>query len=133
MSMTVKLSTDKTPEKRPDGGVENTFRGTSLTTVSIAGAATVWLISANDLLIGDVVYLTPGHGWSRQLTDALAIAEKSDALTVFTRVSNDQAVVVGHTLLEANQHADGTLTLSHYRDRIRFSGPTHTYAPTGQP
>ncbi len=97
----------------------------SLANPSIAEANTVWLISANDLLMGDVVYMTQKIEWSRVLTEAFPMGEKSVALSNLTNVVSDQSIVLGHTLVEASLHADGALSLSHYRDRIREGGPTH--------
>jgi len=51
-------------------------------------AVSVWLISANDLLSGQVVYQSP-------------------------------------LIVDAHLHTDKTLTLTHFRNRFRESGPTH--------
>ncbi|MFT6301410.1 MAG: hypothetical protein ACI9XK_004343 [Granulosicoccus sp.] len=111
--------------------MKNLKKNYSLAKLSITGADAIWLISANDLLTGGVVYMTPTSGWSRVLSDAFTISEKSVALSHLANLVSDQSIVLGHTLVEANLHTDGALTLSHYRDRIREDGPTLT-GPTHQ-
>jgi hypothetical protein len=54
------------------------------------------------------------------------MGEKSVAVSHLTNVVSDQSIVLGHTLVEASLHADGALSLSHYRDRIREGGPTQS-------
>ncbi|MGK0231911.1 MAG: hypothetical protein ACI9US_004594, partial [Gammaproteobacteria bacterium] len=97
--------------------------------LSVAGTDAVWLISANDLLMGGVVYLTPTMGWSRVLLEAFTVRKKSVALSQLASLVADQSTVIGHTLVEASLHADGTLSLLHYRDRIREGGPTRETLP----
>lgn len=107
----------------------NFNKNTSLAKFTVAETDAVWVISANDLLIGSVMYMTPALGWSPILSEALTMNEKSAALSHFDSLAGDQSIVLGHTLVEASVLADGTLRLSHYRDRIRASGPTRETIP----
>jgi hypothetical protein len=114
--------------------VTNLNKNASLAKLSVAGADAVWLISANDLLMGGVVYMTPTKGWSRVLSEAFTVHEKSVAVSQLASLLADQSTVLAHTLVEASVRADGTLSLSHYRDRIREGGPTRETLPqTGLP
>lgn len=99
-------------------------KNTSLARLSFSEASTVWLISANDLHNGYVVYLTPVFDWSRELSVAFTIGDKSTALSHLANIATDESTVVSQTLVEAGIETDGTLSLLHYRDRIREAGPT---------
>lgn len=85
----------------------------------------VWLISANDLLSGEVIYLTATGDWSRNLNDALCREDKNVVATEVTELETQQNRVLGPTLVEACINPDGTCVLQHFRDRFRDSGPTH--------
>ena len=105
--------------------MNNLIKNRSLTKLTVAGTETVWLISANDLLLGDVVYLTAANDWSRVLSEASYNRDKPVVDSQLEVLATDQSTVLGHALVEANLLEDGSLSLSHYRDRIRLGGPTH--------
>jgi len=85
----------------------------------------LWLISANELLSGDVIYLTSTGDWSRSLSDALCVDDKSAVASKVQQLEAEQNRVLGPILVEARVNPDGTLALQHFRDRFRESGPTH--------
>ena len=93
--------------------------------VSSPEQGSVWLISANDLLSGDVIYLTELGDWSRNLVDALCREDKSVVTAEVTELEMQQNRVLGPILVEACVNSDGSLALQHFRDRFRDSGPTH--------
>lgn len=85
----------------------------------------VWLISANDLLEGGVVYLTEKSEWSRSLSSARIIKDKETAAELLADIEKNQTFVVSPFSVNACLSLSGDLTLPHFRDRYRESGPTH--------
>ena len=81
------------------------------------------VVSANDLLDGDVVYLTRNGTWTRSLADAV-IAEDKAAANDLLAVANDQpGRVVGPTLVGIERRETG-VEPAHIRERLRDSGPS---------
>lgn len=83
------------------------------------------IVSANDLLSGDVVYLDRAGAWTRRL-DAAAVAETpgaADDLLAVAATQPDQ--VVGPYLADVARPEDGAAPLPmHLRERIRDRGPS---------
>lgn len=82
------------------------------------------IVTANDLLVGDVVYLTAAGGWSRRLAEA-AVAETPEAaerLLALAAGQPDRAV--GPYLAAVARDAGGALRFAHHREAIRDHGPT---------
>ncbi len=82
-------------------------------------------VTANDLLEGDVVYLTAAHGWSRALMDAAIAGSNEEAERLLAVAVPQEATVVGPYLIEISRNSDGTLEPVHYRERIRTLGPSN--------
>lgn len=80
------------------------------------------VVSANDLLEGDVVYLRDDGGWSRNIADA-SIADTSEAAHALLAKAAQPDVVVGPYLLEVEPTPSGPQPL-HFRERFRLSGPS---------
>ncbi|MGB2198956.1 MAG: DUF2849 domain-containing protein [Luminiphilus sp.] len=82
------------------------------------------VITANDLLTGEVVYLDLAHRWSPELSTAKVfnvIDEAEDELaTVFS-----EAVVIGAYLAEVS--TDSKVTPRHYRETFRHKGPSNYF------
>lgn len=86
----------------------------------------LWLISANDLLLGDVVYLSDQSSWTRELTDAKCFITEQAAGQARLQAESQSDLVVGPILVAASWHAsEQRVEFDHYRDRFRDSGPTH--------
>ncbi len=81
------------------------------------------IISANDLLDGDVVYLDGNGNWTRLIRDA-AVAETSDAADALNAAANQPQKVIGPYLIDVALNAAGIPIPNHYRERIRDHGPT---------
>lgn len=80
------------------------------------------IISANDLISGDVVYLTRAHGWTRTLLDA-AIARTPQAAEAMAKAADQPAQVVGPYLLDISETGTGPVPV-HFRERFREQGYT---------
>ena len=85
----------------------------------------VWLISANDLMLGDIVYYTASGSWSRQLSEAACLTLESEARAIVEEHEARHSQVLSPTLVKAYQVGNSKPVLSHYRDRYREVGPTH--------
>ena len=88
-------------------------------------AISVWLLSANELLSGQVVYLTTNQQWSRDILDAHQYDDHAVAAQALEALEADQSVVLSPLIVDARRHVDKTLTMTHFRNRFRESGPTH--------
>jgi hypothetical protein len=83
------------------------------------------VVTANDLLEGDVVYLDPAGKWTRRHQDAeLFVAETSasDALA-FAKAQAGQ--IVGAYLADAVEGPDGKPRPVHFREVFRTKGPSN--------
>ena len=81
------------------------------------------VVTANDLLQGDVIYLQADGRWSRSLGDAEYIEDEAYAQTrlAAAQAQND---VVGAYLADAKQGADGPEP-THFRETFRTRGPSN--------
>lgn len=85
------------------------------------------IVSANDLMDGDVVYLTGRETWSRKISEA-AIAhdlEAADALLVQGEARQD--LIVGAYLVDVALGKDKLPHPTHFREKFRLHGPSIDY------
>ena len=82
------------------------------------------IVSANDLMVGDVVYMTACGGWTRRLDEAAVAADEATAGDLLTRAQGQPSVVVDPYLAEVSLD-DATPRPLHFREAFRASGPTH--------
>lgn len=90
----------------------------------MAAQFTPKVVTANDLLEGDVVYLTPQGHWTRHHAEADLI---KDAATADIRLLEAQALaheVVGPYLADA-AHSDLGPEPIHFREAFRTRGPSN--------
>lgn len=88
------------------------------------------IVSANDLLVGDVVYLTENGSWSRDLIDA-AVAENDEIANALLEIANRQPErVVGPYLVDVKQD-NNSIVPNHIREQLRGLGPSVLSANTG--
>lgn len=95
-------------------------------TINEHSGTSAWVLSANDLLLGDLVYLDANHQWTHELVKAKIMEGKEAAeKTLQDIASSIDNVVVGAELSPVLVHADNTLEFTRLRDRFREAGPTH--------
>lgn len=82
------------------------------------------IVSANDLLDGDVVYLTAAHGWSRRLADAAVAHDAAEAEALLACATAQTLRVVGAALADVALDPGGPRPL-HFREAFRARGPSH--------
>ena len=82
------------------------------------------VVSANALLEGDAVWLTPDDRWSRDMAEAELIEDEAhaDIRLLFGRAQ--PGVVVGVELVDAVA-APGGPAPTHFREAFRTRGPTN--------
>ena len=82
------------------------------------------VVTANALIEGDVVYLTPDDRWSRSHRDAELIEDEAhgDIRLLFAQAQPD--VVVGAYLADARPGPDGPEPV-HFREAFRTRGPSN--------
>lgn len=78
------------------------------------------MISANDLLLGHVVYLAT-NGWVRELSQAKLFSDNTAAEAALTQ-NNDELRVVGAYVVDRPSDS------LHIREIIRAEGPSINYA-----
>ena len=81
------------------------------------------VVTANDLLQGDVVWLTADDRWTRHLSRAELIEDEAHGQIRLLFALGQPGRVVGAYLAEARRGADGPAPV-HLRETIRAGGPT---------
>ena len=86
---------------------------------------TLHAVTANRLLDGEVVYLTPDRGWSALLDDCCVVADAdagTDLLAAGARAVQDRLIVDPY--LFAIEIEDGRISPLGRREIIRAAGPS---------
>jgi hypothetical protein len=86
-------------------------------------AFTPKVVTANDLLIGDVIYQT-ATGWTRDLAQAEVLTDEADADLRLIDASQQTSVVVGAYLADVDTAA-GAPKPTHFREDFRARGPSN--------
>ena len=84
------------------------------------------VVTANDLLLGDVIYQTPGNGWSRDLQDAEVLRDEAAAEDRLRAAVQQPGLAVGPYLAEVKIGADGPEP-AHFREAFRATGPSNYF------
>lgn len=82
------------------------------------------VVTANDLLIGDVVYLTPQGAWARAFSDAKLFTQQSVAETALAEAIAQADRLVGAYLAPAREGPNGPEP-AHFREGFRARGPSN--------
>lgn len=86
------------------------------------------IVSANDLLTGDVVYLTGAGGFSRDIDEAVIANDEDSAKGLLDWAAGQPGRAVGAYLVEVDAPPGATPRPLHHREIIRDHGPTHIAA-----
>lgn len=82
------------------------------------------VVTANDLRLGDVVYLTADDHWSRLHTEAELIEDEAHAQMRLLHGAAQRKVVVGVYLADARTGPNGPEPI-HFREAFRTRGPSN--------
>lgn len=83
------------------------------------------IVTANDLLCGDVVFMTAGGAWSRALRHAAVARSEQEAAALLSAAEADESTIVGPYLAEVALDEYRRPVLLHYRERLRLLGPSN--------
>lgn len=87
-------------------------------------AFTPKVVTANRLLEGDVVWMTPEGGWSARMSDALLIGVEAVATERLAAAEAQSDRIVGPYLADATPGPDGPRPV-HFREAFRTRGPSN--------
>ena len=87
-------------------------------------AFTPKVVTANALLEGDVVYLTPDDRWSRKHAEAELIEDEAHAQLRLLSAQAQRKAVVGAYLADARPGPNGPEPI-HFRESFRTRGPSN--------
>jgi len=82
------------------------------------------IVTASDLLDGDVIYLTAADSWTRHLSEAELILDEAHAQLRLLHAESQPGRVVGPYLAEAKPGSDGPEP-THFREAFRATGPSN--------
>ncbi len=92
----------------------------------MARAFTPKVVTANDLLEGDVIYLTADDQWSREFSEAEILTDEADAQLRLLEAERQQDRVVGAYLADVAVGPDGPEP-THFREDFRRTGPSNYF------
>ena len=81
------------------------------------------IVSANDLFVGDVVYLTPSGTWTRDIRQAGVAKTGAEAEALLAVAIAQPEKVIGPYLVDVGPGAQPRPT--HFRERYRDLGPSN--------
>jgi hypothetical protein len=84
------------------------------------------VVTANDLITGDVVYLSADGQWMRCHVDAELLLDAAHATKRLIYAETQQAQVVGAYLADAISSTNGPAPV-HFREAFRARGPSNHF------
>lgn len=82
------------------------------------------VVTASDLAVGDVIYLTEDDRWTRDLALAEVITDEAHAQLRLLTAERQAARVVGAYLADVAPSRDGPQPV-HFREAFRRAGPSN--------
>ncbi|MFC3060419.1 DUF2849 domain-containing protein [Paenirhodobacter populi] len=82
------------------------------------------VLTANDLRLGDVVYMTASGDWTRCHAEAELLEDEADAELRLLKAHGQSGIVVGAYLADAKAGPDGPEPV-HFREAFRSRGPSN--------
>ncbi|UWQ61334.1 DUF2849 domain-containing protein [Leisingera caerulea] len=84
------------------------------------------VITANDLLEGDVIYFTAQDTWTRELSEAELITDEAEAQLRLLEAEKQNIKIVGAYLADAKAGPNGPEP-THFREEFRRTGPSNYF------
>lgn len=84
------------------------------------------VVTANDLLEGDVIYFTEADGWSRDLGQAEVLTDEAHAQLRLLDAARQRDRIVGAYLADVKPGATGPEP-THFREDFRRTGPSNYF------
>ncbi|CUI02006.1 DUF2849 domain-containing protein [Leisingera aquaemixtae] len=92
----------------------------------MARAFTPKVITANDLLEGDVIYFTAEGSWTRNMAEAELITDEAEAQLRLLEAEKQNIKIVGAYLADAKAGPNGPEP-THFREEFRRTGPSNYF------
>ncbi len=89
-------------------------------------AFTPKVITANDLLEGDVIYFTADDTWTRDMSEAELITDEAEAQLRLIEAEKQNLKIVGAYLADAKAGPNGPEP-THFREEFRRTGPSNSF------
>ncbi len=89
------------------------------------GAPQAQVVTANELLGGEVVYLTADDRWSPRIAEAELIEDEAHAQIRLLFAQSQPERVVGAYLAPARRAPGGAVEPAHFREAFRAKGPSN--------
>ena len=83
------------------------------------------VLTANDLLEGDVVYLAPDGSWTRYMAAARLFTDEAEAGRSLAAAELQEKTVIGPYLADAADGGEQGPQPEHFREAFRASGPSN--------
>ncbi len=83
------------------------------------------IITANDLINGDVIYFTKSYEWSLSHNDAAPYLSQDEADEILAKAQLHQAQIVGAYLADISFDENQNPTPLHFREKFRAKGPSN--------
>ena len=83
------------------------------------------VLTANDLLQGDVIYWGIDDEWTRDHADALFLDDEANANATLVKAKAQPEIAVGPYLADAVLNDQGIPEPSHFREAFRTRGPSN--------
>ncbi len=90
----------------------------------MARAFTPKVVTANDLLEGDVIYMAADDSWTRELAKAELITDEAHAQIRLLDAERQAIRIVGAYLADAKEGPNGPEP-THFREDFRRTGPSN--------
>lgn len=82
------------------------------------------IVTANDLMLGDVVYLTAGTAWTRDIAQAEVLTDEADAQIRLLDAQAQTHEVIGAYLADVTVE-ETRVKPAHFREIFRSRGPSN--------
>lgn len=93
----------------------------------MARAFTPKVVTANDLLEGDVIYFNADNKWVRELADAIVLTQQEEANIILAVAEKDFDTIVGAYLADVTIDNAGNPIPAHFREEFRTKGPSNYF------
>ncbi|MCF6327950.1 MAG: DUF2849 domain-containing protein [Devosiaceae bacterium] len=93
----------------------------------MARAFVTKIVTANDLLVGDAVYLTSSNLWSRDFHEAKICLNEDEATRLLDSTNFHQHHIVGAYLADVAARDGRPVELLHFREKFRTKGPSNYF------
>jgi len=85
------------------------------------------IVTANDLLEGDAIYLTASGDWSGDFRQGQVCTTSEQAEKLLAKAELQQAKIVGPYLADVITEENHPTALLHFREKFRTKGPSNYF------